>query len=259
MCFPVCPDRERVWMRSSQGTFKHRRAMRSPPRSPGRLREDDAAAHAARVAEARAAYSRLSRAGGELNRELRPAARMSTTSTDNGRSSLADDHRSSEDVLRGLDSLAVAAGRRAPPRKPPPPPSSSPGDISAGPHEGWLGTVLARREDEEEVGWMVPRHFFAPGSASAVVQPGTWLQSALFAWFATSSTSLRVGRCQISNVHDTCGFTGAVRALDFVHAQELCWLVSLTLAGVSERCRGRVTVENNTAAMTRPIFDVRAG
>ena len=46
---------------------------RSPVRSPGRLKEEDAAAHAARVKEARAAYSRLSRAGGELNRELRPA------------------------------------------------------------------------------------------------------------------------------------------------------------------------------------------
>ncbi len=32
---------------------------RSPVRSPGRLKEEDAAAHAARVKEARAAYSRL--------------------------------------------------------------------------------------------------------------------------------------------------------------------------------------------------------
>ena len=128
-----------------QGTFKHRRAMRSPPRSPGRLREDDAAAHAARVAEARAAYSRLSRAGGELNRELRPAARKSAPATYANARGAPAEH---EDALRGLDSLAVAAGRRAPPRKPPP--SSPPGDISAGPHEGWLGSVLARREEEEE-------------------------------------------------------------------------------------------------------------
>ena len=129
-------------MRSIRGAFKHRHAMRSPPRSPGRLREEDAAAHAARVAEARAAYSRLSRAGGELNRELRTAARTSAPAT------AATAPAAREDALRGLDSLAVAAGRPASPRKPPP--SSPPGDISAGPHEGWLGSVLARREEEEE-------------------------------------------------------------------------------------------------------------
>ena len=119
---------------------------RSPVRSPGRLKEEDAAAHAARVKEARAAYSRLSRAGGELNRELRPANPRKSSpvvgSSRNG-SPGTSPRRSADDILHGLDSLAAASGRM--------PRNESPGLSEMPGHAGWLRTVLSHREETEHV------------------------------------------------------------------------------------------------------------
>ena len=118
---------------------------RSPVRSPGRLKEEDAAAHAARVKEARAAYSRLSRAGGELNRELRPANPRKSSpvvGSYNG-SPGTSPRRSADDILHGLDSLAAASGRM--------PRNESPGLSEMPGHAGWLRTVLSHREETEHV------------------------------------------------------------------------------------------------------------
>ena len=120
---------------------------RSPVRSPGRLKEEDAAAHAARVKEARAAYSRLSRAGGELNRELRPANPRKSSpvvGSHNGSPGTSPPGpRRSADILHGLDSLAAASGRM--------PRNESPGLSEMPGHAGWLRTVLSHREETEHV------------------------------------------------------------------------------------------------------------